>query len=430
MGQKKDSEISLFKGAVVVMLLALVGLLIIQYYWMNAITNLRKSIVTENIFMAFNESVNEIMLSRYEENEDVPMPELLDVPVEEMVRYKELVDNTLNYYLTLAGVDVTYYWAVVERGSTEIVMGNHNQYEGTDLRSVQVFRASPIYYQMPYELVVRFADSSWQTPSVIFYTMGVSLSCMVVLIVGTILNLRLHLKRQRELDFWMDFIGNMVHEFKTPMSSISLASELIMKTNVIHDPGRVVQYSSLIYRENSHLKQMIDKLLRAISLDMGVLTLKLSEVDIHQEIMYLTEPFSLKAEEKGGVLTLNLDATDYVLNIDKMHVLNAITNLLDNAIKYTDEKPDIVVETRSDSEGIYIKVTDNGIGIPQESLNKLFDKFYRVRSARSYSDSGYGLGLFYVAYIMHAHKGTVHVTSKMDKGSSFELFFPHFTETK
>ena len=424
MNKKKDNEISLFKGAVVVMLFALVGVLIIQNYWMNAIINLRKSIVTENIFMAFNESANEILLSRYEENKEGPMPELLDVPVEEMLQYKDLVENTLNYYLTLAEIDVPYYWAVAKRGNTEIIMGNYDQYEGADLKALQAFRASPIYHQMPYELIVRFANSSWQTPSVIFYTMGVSLSCMIILIAGTILNLRLHLKRQRELDFWMDFIGNMVHEFKTPMSSISLASELIMKTNVIHDPERIIQYSSLIYRENSHLKQMIDKLLRAISLDMGVLTLKLSEVDVHQEITYLFEPFSLKAEERGGTLALYLNATNYILNADRMHVINVITNLLDNAIKYTDEKPDIVVETRSTQEGLYIKVTDNGIGIPQDSLNKLFDKFYRVRSARSYSDSGYGLGLFYVSYIMHAHKGHVHVTSKIDKGSSFELFFP------
>jgi two-component system phosphate regulon sensor histidine kinase PhoR len=223
----------------------------------------------------------------------------------------------------------------------------------------------------------------------------------------------------------MDFIGNMVHEFKTPMATISLASEMMMDPKTVQSSERLTQYSSVIYKENRHLREMIDKLLRTVSLDVGAMALNFTSIDIHEEIQKITDNFSLRIEEKGGTLTTNLKAENHVISGDKMHIFNVINNLLENAEKYSNDAPQIDIETKSDYNGLYIAVKDKGIGISSKHFGKLFNKFYRVRSDRSYSDSGYGLGLFYVNYVMRAHHGKIHVTSKEKIGSTFELYFPY-----
>jgi two-component system phosphate regulon sensor histidine kinase PhoR len=218
----------------------------------------------------------------------------------------------------------------------------------------------------------------------------------------------------------------MVHEFKTPISTISLASEMMTNSNTIQDPQRLTFYSSVIFKENHHLREMIDKLLRTVSLDVGAMALNFTPVDIHEKINKIIELFSLRIEEKGGTLTTDLKAEKFIISGDSMHLLNVISNLLENAEKYSNNTPQIHIETKSDRYGIYISVKDSGIGIPSKHLGKLFDKFYRVRSNRSYNDSGYGLGLFYVNYVVRAHHGTIRVTSKEKIGTTFELFFPYY----
>jgi two-component system phosphate regulon sensor histidine kinase PhoR len=170
---------------------------------------------------------------------------------------------------------------------------------------------------------------------------------------------------------------------------------------------------------------MIDKLLRTISLDVNAMTLNFVPIDIHEEIQKVVEFFSMRIEEKGGSLTTNLKAKNPILSGDKMHVFNVINNLLENAEKYSDNAPQILIETKNDRNGVYLSIKDKGIGIPSKYLGRLFTKFYRVRSDRSYSDSGYGLGLFYVAFVMRAHHGHIRVTSKEHIGSTFELYFPY-----
>ncbi|MDR0363694.1 MAG: HAMP domain-containing histidine kinase [Bacteroidales bacterium] len=413
------------------MLLALTILFFIQYSWIEAIRDLRKSIITENIFIAFNESANEIITSHFRFSDSENQQDFLyEVSAEEMSRYEELISAELKYYLENLSIEGDVYWGLVKRGETDILMGNFVQYPEDDIASLPLYRASTIYQQIPYDLIVGFKGLGLRNMRVIYFILFLSIFCFVILLIGTFFNFKLHLKRKKEVDSWIDFIGNMIHEFKTPMSSISLASELIMRPDITNNPNRVVNYASLIYKENLYLKQKMEQLLRSVSLDTQSVHLRLTEVNIHQEIENLVEVFSFKISEKGGELTVNLNASDFIIIGDKMHIFNAISNLLDNAEKYTEGNPKIVIETKSDMDGIHIFVKDNGIGIKQEDLNKLFRKFYRVRSERSSRESGYGLGLFYVDYIMKAHKGYVKVYSKPNKGSVFELYFPYHSLRK
>jgi len=420
-------KISIWVTSIVIFVLIAI-LIVIQYFWVTAMINMRKSMMTESIFLAFNESAYDIIEMNNEmlkkNNQFFDEQDAFVYP-EDLIMYKTTINNTIEHYTDNLEVNVLYYWVVVKQNETETLIENDCFYLRNTKTPTQTYRISSIYPQFPYDLIVEFFDIRWQIPNVVYSTIFVLGFCLIILIMGIIYNTRLYYKRQKETDFWMDFIGNMVHEFKTPMSTISLASEMMMRQNTINEPERIVHYSSLIYQENSHLRDMIDKLLRTISLDVNAITLNFVPIDIHEEIQKAVECFSMRIEEKGGTLTVNLKAKNPNLFGDKMHVFNAINNLLENAEKYSDDAPQIHIETKSDRSGIYVSVKDKGIGIPSKQLGKLFTKFYRVRSERSYSDSGYGLGLFYVAFVMRVHHGYIRVTSKENIGSTFELYFPY-----
>jgi len=410
---------------VIFMLIAI--LIVIQYFWITAMIDMQKSMMTKSIFLAFNESAYDI-ISMYDEspedeNRAFPIEQRI-VPPEDMITYKTMINNTIKYYMDDYDINVSYYWAVVDRDGTDVIIENDMFYLKDTKPSVQTYRISSMYQQFPYDLVIRFFTTRWQIPSVVYSTIFALGFCLIILIFGILYNTRLYYKRQKETDFWMDFIGNMVHEFKTPMATISLASEMMMNSKTIENSNKISQYSSVIYKENNHLKEMIDKLLRTVSLDMDAMSLNFAPIDIHEEIQKITDSFSLRIEEKGGTLTTNLKAEHSVISGDKIHVFNVINNLLENAEKYSNDSPQIHIETKNDHNGLYISVKDKGIGIASKHLKKLFKKFYRVRSAHSYSNSGYGLGLFYVNYVMRAHGGNIRVTSKEKVGSTFELYFP------
>jgi len=403
------------------------GLIVIQYFWINATIDMRKSMMTKSIYLAFNECAYDIigMYEDHSQNEggDVPFVRR-NVPSEDIGFFKTQINNTIKYYISDYDIDVPYYWAVVERDGMEVLIENEMFYLKDTETPAQTYRISSMFQQFPYDLMIQFFSIRWQRPNIIYSTIFALGLCFIVLISGILYNTRLYYKRQKDTDFWIDFIGNLVHEFKTPISTISLASEMMMDSKNIQNPERIKQYSTAIYKENRYLKEMIDKLLRTISLDVGAMVLNFESVDIHEKIEKVVELFSLRIEEKGGTLTTNLKAKNHFIYSDTMHIFNVIKNLLENAEKYSDDAPQIHIETRSDRNGLYLSVKDSGIGISSKHIGRLFDKFYRVRSDRSYSDSGYGLGLYYVNYVVKAHSGIIRVVSKEKMGSTFEIYFP------
>jgi two-component system phosphate regulon sensor histidine kinase PhoR len=410
----------------VVLFALIVVLIVIQYFWISAMVNMRKSMMSESIFLAFNESAYEIIGFDKEisdENESANAQKSIILP-NKITPYKAMIDNTIRHYFDNHEIDVPYYWAVVERHEMRVVIDNDLAYLQKTKTPGQTYRISSMYYQFPYDLIIVFFSPRWQIPKVVYSTIFILGFCLIILVMGIIYNTRLYYQRQKETESWIDFIGNLVHEFKTPMATISLSSEMMMKSNAIKDSKKIVQYSSVIYKENNHLRKMIDKLLRTIALDMDAMKLDMASVDIHEETQKIIEGCLLRIKDRKGTLTTNLQAENHIIIGDKMHVFNVISNLLENAEKYSEDAPKIHVETKNDHNGIYLTVKDHGIGISSKHLKKLFNRFYRVRSNRSYSDSGYGLGLFYVNYVMHAHKGNIRVTSKEGSGSKFELYFP------
>jgi two-component system phosphate regulon sensor histidine kinase PhoR len=226
-----------------------------------------------------------------------------------------------------------------------------------------------------------------------------------------------------------DFINNMTHEFKTPIATISLASDSISSPMVINSPDKIRRFTDIIRQENKRMNNQVEKVLQMAQIDRQDFTLKISTVNLHDVITNAVEYISLQVERKDGTVSADLKATQPGIQGDMTHISNVINNLLDNANKYSPEKPEISVATRNVNGGVEVIVSDKGIGMSKESRKHIFEKFYRVHTGNLHDVKGFGLGLSYVKAMMDAHKGRVDVKSELGKGSSFILFFPASQQT-
>ncbi len=222
----------------------------------------------------------------------------------------------------------------------------------------------------------------------------------------------------------VEFINNMTHEFKTPISTISVAAETIMRDDVVEHTERVKRYGSVIREENQRMKTQVDKILQMAVLEEGDFELKLSPVDAHDIIATAVKNIALQVEAKQGTIRYEFEATHSVIPVDVVHCSNIIHNILDNATKYSPDAPHIVVTTTNVNNTLVIQVRDNGIGIGKEELKKVFDKYYRVPTGNRHDVKGFGLGLSYVKLMMVAHGGDVSIASEQGKGTTVSLTFP------
>ena len=231
-------------------------------------------------------------------------------------------------------------------------------------------------------------------------------------------------KQKKLSDLKNDFINNLTHEFKTPIFSISLASGLLKKSDEVRGSEKLIKYAELIDSEGKRLKSQVDKILQMALIDSGNFKLEKKHLDLHELIEKVSGSFGLVIHERQGKLTLDLQAHNNMIYADETHLNNIIYNLLDNAVKYTEDQPEILVSTRDSEQGIEFAIKDNGIGIGEDVQKFIFDKFYRAESGDLHNVKGFGLGLSYVKSVIEAHKGKIKIRSKRNEGSEFNIFLP------
>ncbi|MEQ9009299.1 MAG: HAMP domain-containing sensor histidine kinase [Ekhidna sp.] len=219
-------------------------------------------------------------------------------------------------------------------------------------------------------------------------------------------------------------MNNLTHEIKTPIASISLATSMLKNENNPLDEDKKSNYLNLIDLESKRLEGQVDKVLQIAMIDSGNFTLEKQQLDVHEVIGQVIESVKLMVSKRNGNISLRLNATKPTVFADRTHLLNIIYNLIDNALKYTVDVPEIAISTSDHPQGIEISIKDNGIGIGEEIQSYIFDKFYRAESGNIQNAKGFGLGLSYVKKIIEEHKGTIALQSKLNQGSEFRLYFP------
>ncbi|PKP16236.1 MAG: hypothetical protein CVU06_15015 [Bacteroidetes bacterium HGW-Bacteroidetes-22] len=236
----------------------------------------------------------------------------------------------------------------------------------------------------------------------------------------------LALIRQRKLsEMKSDFVNNMTHELRTPVSAISLASEMLLKPMVLSNREKVEKYASLIFDQNNRMRSLVEHVLQVSAFDRHEYRLNLAEVDVHEMIDDLVASFRLIVEDRGGSITLKTEADRSLLVGDRLYLTNILSSVIDNAEKYSPAKPQIVISTRSSEHGIYIIVSDNGVGMTASQRKLIFQKFYRVPTGNKHNIKGYGLGLYNAQVLAKAHGGSLTVTSELGRGSTFSLYLPY-----
>lgn len=232
------------------------------------------------------------------------------------------------------------------------------------------------------------------------------------------------MKQKRLSEIQKDFINNMTHEFKTPISTIAVSTEVLKDPDIVHHPERLLNYATIIEKENVRLKQQVERVLQVAKLERDDIGLKKEKVDVHEVINDAIKNTTMALQERNGSVTCDLKAARHHVNADRLHLTNVLYNLIDNAIKYCSHEPHVVIETRDDGKYMGIAVRDNGIGIAPEHLKRIFEKFYRVPTGNVHDVKGFGIGLNYVKTLIEAHKGIIKVESEPGKGSTFRIMLP------
>ncbi len=360
--------------------------------------------------------LNEVILTILSQSSDRPIKERAD-SLTVSVYLKSELENS--------GIKLPFEFAVVSRSAGIVYQtsGYAPESESSVYRQV-LFPNDPVNKHN--YLNVYFPtkqDYIYSTVKFIIPTFMFSIVLLIIFIFTIIVAFR----QKRVTEIKNDFINNMTHEFKTPISSISIAAQMLNDDSVRKSPAMLKHVSTVINDETKRLRFQVEKVLQMSMFDRKNATMKPEEVNADELIYGVINTFKLKVEKYGGQLDFEPESEDPIINVDKMHFTNVIFNLLDNAIKYRREDVDLklkVTTSNPDEDHIKIVVEDNGIGIKREDVRKIFEKFYRVSTGNRHDVKGFGLGLAYVHKMVTLFGGTIKAESEINKGTKFIIILP------
>lgn len=344
-------------------------------------------------------------------------------PIEERIDFQQ-VNEILDKELDFNGLNLPHYFSVIDKDGKELYKSKGFDEEGendSEYYTQILFPNDPNpqsnYLRVYFPTKNNYIRSSLTLliPSVIF----------TILLLFTFIYAMIIISRQKRLsEMRTDFMNNMTHELKTPVSSISLAAQMLNDKSVPKTPAMIEQLSGVVSSETKRLTQQIEKVLQMSIFEKESSALKLIEMDINDMIINISSNFAIKVENTGGTIETDLDAEDCYALVDEIHFTNIIYNLMDNALKYSKGPLNLHLKTWNEKNNLLISVEDNGIGIKKSDQKRIFDKFYRVSTGNVHNVKGFGLGLAYVKKVVTDHKGTIRVESELNKGTKFIISIP------
>jgi len=419
---------SIIKRVVILGTLAIIGILVIQSYWVMQTWNLKED--------EFHQTAK-IVLKEVAEN--LAQQDSFDLPNKDLINrrssnyYVVNVNNhihgpTLEYYLGKAlfenNLILPYQYGLYDCTSNKMVDGKYcemsNDYKGelaTNLGELPKMEGLNYYFGVRFP--TRTSYMLGQMYRSVFFTI---LLLLTIFFFGYAIAIILRQKRLSEMQ--KDFINNMTHEFKTPISTIKISADVFANAPEVVDNPRLVRYADIIKTQNQRLNDQVEKVLQIARVEQEHFQLNMGNVVLADLMNSVLNSVELKIFEKEGQLKRNIQIGETIIKADKHHLTNVLHNLLDNALKYVKNKPVIEVSALQKNGAIQLNIKDNGIGIKKEYHSKVFQKFYRVPTGNIHDVKGFGLGLFYIKNICEAHGWIVQLDSEVDKGTTLSILIP------
>lgn len=346
-----------------------------------------------------------------------------DKPLAERIDFRDL-DSDMRAELRSNGINIDYHFYVTTSDGREVYRCPDYTAEGENFTYKQVLYPNDPSAQMGL-LYIHFPDMQKYIFNSVRFIIPAIIFTLVLLIIF-IFTIYTIFRQKKLTEIKNDFINNMTHEFKTPISTISLAAQMLKDPSVAKSEVMFKHISGVIVDETKRLRFQVEKVLQMSMFDKKAATFKRKEVDANILVQDTVNTFRLKVEASGGTIDAHLDAEDAIVFVDEMHFTNVLFNLMDNAVKYKaeDRALHLTVTTRNAGNHLMLSIEDNGIGIKREDLKKIFEKFYRVHTGNRHDVKGFGLGLAYVHNVIKALGGNIHAESEYGKGTKFIISLP------
>ena len=335
---------------------------------------------------------------------------------------REQLDSLVRLEFRKKGITIPYEFAVSDSKGNVVYQSARYTLDGHHLFTGLLFPndvLSPKYY-----LNVFFPGQQSFIISSLGLILGATIILTLIIIFAFSATLYIIIHQKRLSEIKNDFVSNMTHELKTPISTISLAAQMLMDNSLPADKKNYPYISKVVWEESRRLGFQVERVLQMAIFDKGKLKLKLKNVDLHSVAQKVVDNFTLQVTNKNGIIKVNFEASNYQVVADEVHITNIFANLVENALKYSGSKPEILVSTADHSQGILVSVSDNGIGISKENQKRIFEQFYRVPTGNVHNVKGFGLGLSYVKKMVDIHRGSISVESELGVGTKFTIFLP------
>lgn len=410
---------------VVLGIICIVGITITQLYWVRRAFNMKEAEFERTVSTALFNVAHQIF-----DINNTPSPAIN--PVKQVstnyfiVMVNSEVDSDFLEYLLKSefekrNIRYDFEYGVYDCSSEKMRYGDYVSVQAA--QEPVTSKKLPAWNHHAYYFGVQFPNREAH----LINQMGIwSFSSVVLLVVIVFFGYTLFviLKQRRLSEIQKDFINNMTHEFKTPISTIAVSTEVLKDPNIVNQPERLLNYTTIIEKENTRLRQQVERVLQMANVEKEDIGLKKELVDVHQVIQDAIRNTSGALHERHGSIRCELNASRSTIEADKLHLTNVLYNLIDNAIKYCKTEPHIVIRTTDAEKNLSLEIEDNGIGISPENQKRVFQKFYRVSTGNVHDVKGFGIGLNYVKSIVEAHKGNVRLASELGKGCIFKISLP------
>ncbi len=406
---------------------SLIAAIITQLFWVRDAWQLKEDQFTSKVDIVLKSIVNQLLTA---DNFSPADPGNYDADF--FIEHQNLfsvvdprkLDSLMQEEMEAMHIDNVYQYGVYREEDSVMVMGHYGGYKQQVLNSSDWVSLSCLCEEHIYLLAVYFPDRRSMILSDMIILPVMSGLFLMVLVFSFLFTIYSLIRQKKLSEMKTDFVNNMTHEFKTPIATISVSSEILSKDQIMDYPDRVKKYAKIIFDENSRLKNLVDRVLQIASLEKGELRLKVRTVELHQVIREGIDNFMVQLTDEKVTIHQHLDAAKDIVLADRIHLYNVVINLIDNAYKYSPDNPEIEIGTRIEDGNILMEVTDNGVGISKENQAQIFRKFHRLHSGDVHDVKGFGIGLFYVKTILEKMEGSITVHSEKGKGSTFTVKLP------